>query len=133
MEVYLALVLLIAATVFLTQLIFRWGMHKLIAQLDARVRACEQIANYQQIPEAWLQPFRERAALLHRAGNDADAQAKLGALAKKRCLRQLDELIRFYEHTNLVDSAETRRTLLATLREQRARWETLDWVALLGG
>ena len=46
-------------------------------------------------------------------------------------MRRLNELIRFYEHTNLVDSAETRRVLLASLREQRARWETLDWAAIL--
>ena len=131
LEVFLALLLLIAATIFLTQLIFRLGTKKLMEQLEARMRACELIANHKRVPDDWLRPFRERAETLRRAGSDAGALAKIEAQAKKRCARQLDELIRFYEHTNLVDSAETRRALLASLREQRARWETLDWVAIL--
>jgi hypothetical protein len=117
LEVFLALALLIAATIFLTQLIFRVGTKKLITQLESRMRACEQIANQKAIPDDWLRPLQGRA------GDPATA--------KKQCLRRLDDLIRFYEHTNLVDSAETRRVLLASLREQRARWETLDWAALL--
>jgi len=117
LEVFLALLLLIAATIFLTQLIFRLGTKKLINQLEARMRACEQIANQKTIPDDWLHPYRQRA-------DDP-------ATAKKQCIRRLNELIRFYEHTNLVDSAETRRVLLASLREQRARWETLDWAAML--
>jgi hypothetical protein len=117
LEVFLALLLLIAATIFLTQLIFRLGTRKLIAQLEARMRACEQIANQKAIPDDWLRPFQ--------AHNGDPAKAK------KQCMRKLNELIRFYEHTNLVDSAETRRVLLALLREQRTRWETLDWADLL--
>jgi hypothetical protein len=131
LEVFLALALLIAVTVFLTQLIFRMGTKKLINQLESRMRACEQIANQKAIPDDWLRPFQERAAALHRSGSAAGMLEKIGAQAKKRCARQLDELIRFYEHTNLVDSAETRRVLLASLREQRTRWETLDWAAVL--
>lgn len=117
LEVFLALLLLIAATIFLTQLIFRVGTKKLIEQLEARMRACELIANQKTIPDDWLRPYRQRA------GDPA--------AAKKQCMRRLNDLIRFYEHTNLVDSAETRRVLLASLREQRLRWETLDWAAIL--
>lgn len=120
LEVFLALLLLIAVTIFLTQLIFRLGTRKLMAQLESRMRACEQIANQELIPDEWLRPYRQRSG-------DPSAAAR----AKKQCTRKLNELIRFYEHTNLVDSAETRRVLLAALREQRARWETLDWAALL--
>ena len=120
LEVFLLLVLLIAVTIFLTQLIFRMGTKKLMAQLEARMRACEQIANQKVIPEDWLRPYRQRAR------DPAEAAA-----AKKQCMRRLNELIRFYEHTNLVDSAETRRVLLASLREQRARWETFDSAAIL--
>lgn len=130
MEVFLALALLIAATIFLTQLIFRVGTRKLVDQLEARVRACEQIANGKTVPDAWLRPYRERAAA-RRSGGQADALGRAAAQAQKRCTRQLDDLIRFYEHTNLVDSAETRRVLLASLREQRTRWGTLDWAAVL--
>lgn len=131
MEVFLALALLIAATIFLTQLIFRVGTRKLVDQLEARVRACEQIANGKTVPDAWLRPYRERAAAGRRSGGHADALGRAAAQAQKRCTRQLDDLIRFYEHTNLVDSAETRRVLLALLREQRTRWGTLDWAAVL--
>lgn len=131
LEVFLALLLLIAATIFLTQLIFRLGTKKLMDQLEARLRACELIASQKTIPEDWLQPFRQRAAALRQSSGEATSLAKTAAQARGRCLRQLGDLIRFYEHTNLVDSAETRQVLLATLREQRTRWETLDWAALL--
>jgi len=122
LEIFLALLLLIAATSFLTQLIFRLGAKKLMEQLEARMRACELIANQEMIPDDWLRPYRRRP------GDPAAA-----ARAKRQCLRKLNDLIRFYEHTNLVDSAETRRVLLASLRQQRTRWETLDWVTLFGG
>jgi len=130
-EVFLALLLLIAATIFLTQLIFRVGTKKLVDQLEARLRACEQIANQKTVPDDWLRPFRQRAATLRQSEGDATSLTKTAAQARRKCLRQLGDLIRFYEHTNLVDSAETRRVLLASLREQHARWETLDWAAIL--
>lgn len=120
LEVFLALLLLIAATIFLTQLIFRLGAKKLMEQLEARMRACELIANQAMIPDDWLRPYRGRP------GDPTEA-----ARAKRQCLRKLNDLIRFYEHTNLVDSAETRRVLLASLRQQHARWETLDWSTIL--
>lgn len=131
LEVFLALALLIAVTILLTQLIFRRGAGKLMGQLEARVRAGEQIVNMKTIPEDWLRPYQERAVALCRSGGNTAALTKAGVQAKKRCMRRLDELIHFYEYTSLVDSGETRQVLLTSLREQRARWETLDWVGLL--
>ncbi len=130
-EIFLPLLLLIAATLFLTQLIFRLGVKKLMAQVEARMWACEQITNRKAIPDEWLLPYRRRVASICKTGGNLKAVSKVSNRAKQQCTRQLDDLIRFYEHTNLVDSAETRRVLLASLRQQRARWETLDWAALL--
>ncbi len=131
LEIFLFLMLLIAVTIFLTQLIFRQGTKKLMDQLESRMRACEQIANRKTIPDDWLRPFRQRAATLRQSGGDETSLSKAAGQAKCKCLSQLGDLIRFYEHTNLVDSAETRQVLLASLREQRVRWETLDWAAVL--
>jgi hypothetical protein len=47
--------------------------------------------------------------------------------ARRRALRRLDSLIGYMKRTSLVDSDETRETVLAQLVETRRRWEAAPW------
>jgi hypothetical protein len=127
----LFIVLVVALTIVLTRLIFGWGSALLAGQVEARMRAAEQITRQRAIPDDWLRPFRARAAACRADAGNTEQLRRVAGQAQRHCLRKIDDLLRFYEHSALVDSAETRRVLLSALQEQRTRWERLDWTGIL--
>ncbi len=95
--------------------------------VEANIRAAESIVNDERVPDAWIAPYCQRIETLRRAvGSEAEIE-RAGQRGHKDCLRQLDQLVRFFEKTNLVDSAESRHVLLKGLQRQRERWVTGGW------
>lgn len=123
----LGLGLLMGLTIFLMYVAVRWASAQVTGDLARNLHAGETVVNQQSVPADWSRPHQRRLRKLEAAGaGPADLNAAAED-ARAHVLRKLDDLIRFYEKTNVVDSPETRRFLLAALREQHTRWQTLEW------
>ena len=85
-----------------------------------------------QAPEDWAYPFRRHIEALRGKGAPASRLDQAGEKAKARLLRDLDSLIRYYEHGGSFDSEQTRRLFLESLRERRQEWGVTEWRSLLG-
>jgi succinate dehydrogenase flavin-adding protein (antitoxin of CptAB toxin-antitoxin module) len=83
----------------------------------------ELIVNKGKLPEAWIQPFRERVEAVQRKGGSERKLERIGHKARRRSLRNIDRLIKFFHEQGITDEEETHRALLAALQE---RW---NWVA----
>ncbi|MBN2006676.1 MAG: hypothetical protein JXA21_25205 [Anaerolineae bacterium] len=122
--VYIALfVLFIIPIIFLT----RWANRYVTRDLENRLSAIQVIVNEESIPGPWRAPFIKQAADI-RLKNGTPAQlAQIEEKAKKMCLRQMDEMIKYCENFNIADGDATQRSLLDELRRHRARWATMSW------
>jgi hypothetical protein len=78
-----------------------------------------------------VQPFHERIEAIRRKGGSEDKIERVGQQARRRFLRDLDDIIKFFQERNVTDGEETRRFLLASLKEQRDRVATAAWQDLL--
>jgi hypothetical protein len=123
--------IVIGVIIVLMQISGRWTSAQMTHDLVARLKAGESIVNHRQIPEAWLLPHRKRIADLRQAGKDQAEIERAGAAALKDCLNRFDRLIAFFEKTNVANNPDTRRILMARLREERTRWASASWQALL--
>ena len=112
---------------FMTGLGERYFTHALGATLGET----EQIVNEDRLPEAWVQPFRERIEAIQRKGGTDSKMERVGQKARKRCLRGLDTLTKFYQERDVTDSEDTRQLILNTLKERRNWVETAAWQDLL--
>jgi len=56
-------------------------------------------------------------------GRPGSQLSTLSSVARKRCVANVQELIRFVEARGLSDSESTKRLMLAALREEAIRWE----------
>ena len=112
-------------------IITRWGMNIAMKDIVARLQAGETIVSQESVPEAWVAQYRRRIEAMRKAGKSEEEIERVGLHARDRCLRQIDDLIKFYEKANIVDSSETRDILIGALQEQRKRWLTLGWQALV--
>jgi hypothetical protein len=108
-----------------------YGFSKLASNMvtraiHERLHALEEIVEG-EVPDAWLKRFQRRAAALR--GNDAsEAQfARLGKRVQKRCLRNIDEMIRYVTNINLADSETTQKQIVAELKAQQQAWLAKDW------
>ena len=97
--------------------------------LDARLTDMEQIVNDNQVPDAWLRPFRRKLAAMRRTGTDDAKLTRLSQQTQKRCLRKLEEMIRYATEANFADSRETKNVVVVALKAQREVWEAMDWPA----
>ena len=111
--------------------VMRWGVGIATQELVSRLRAGESIVNDERVPEAWVAPYRTRIAAMRKAGKSQDDIDRVGLKALDYCLRQIDDLIRFYEKANVVDTADTRDVLLEALRDARERWRKQGWRVML--
>ena len=124
--------LAIGVTLFVVRLAAQWAMYWSARLIESRFQAAENIANEERVPPGWLRSFqRRRDRILRARGSEVQVQGAVER-ARRRCLRRLDGLIRFFEHSAFVDTPSTRHQLLRTLRAQRERWQGEEWPALLG-
>jgi hypothetical protein len=117
---FLVFVVLITLTVFLVN---KWLSAYLERHIRGRLDAIDQIVNDEQVPEAWIGPYRERAAKLRASGGTDEQIADVALRARKRCLLNIQELIRYVQDVGLSDSEATKRYMLEELRRQEAAWQ----------
>lgn len=80
-----------------------------------------------RIPDVWLKPFQRRVATLRR---NAASEAQFARLAKRiqqRCLRNLDEMMRYITNINMVDSEMTKQEIVGLLKRYQQTWPAKDW------
>lgn len=124
--------LALGLTLFVVQLSARWAMHWSARLVESRFRAAESIANEERVPQEWLRSFRRRLDRIERAGGSEARVARSVERARRRCLRRVDDLMRFFEGSPYVDTPSVRHQLLRALQSQRERWEGEEWLALSG-
>lgn len=117
---FIAFVLLFTLVMyFLT----RWSTGFVERQITERLEAIDQIVNEEQVPNVWLATYRQQARKLEEGGATQAQIHALSGVARKRCLANIHELIRFVESRKLTDTEATQQLMLRSLREQALRWE----------
>jgi len=121
----------IAVCVLLIKLMADWGERYFTRTLHSTLSDTEHIVNEGKLPEAWMQPFRERIEAIRRKGGSESKIERVSQKARQRFLRNLDDMIKFFQERNVTDGEETRQLLLASLKEQRDRVAAAAWQDLL--
>ncbi len=100
--------------------------------ITGRLEAIDQIVNRETVPEAWLRPYRARAARLVAAGATDRQIRALSGIARKRCLANIQDLIRYAGGFGLSDNETTKRYMLEELKRQELRWQNeAEWHTLV--
>jgi hypothetical protein len=118
--VFIAFVVVFTLVAYLST---RWAGTYVERHIKGRLDAIDSIANDRLIPEPWLAPYRLRAARMASSGASESQLSRLSNVARKRCVANIQELIRFVEARGLSDSESTKRFMLTALREEETRWE----------
>jgi hypothetical protein len=113
----------LAACILMIKGLSDWGERQFVRAIGSRLSDAEHIVNEGKLPEAWVQPFRERIEGIRGKGGPESKLERVGHQARLRCLRNLDDMIKFFQERNVTDGEETRQFLLRSLKERR------DWVA----
>jgi hypothetical protein len=121
----------IAVCVLLIKLMADWGERYFTRALSSTLNDTEHIVNEGKLPETWVQPFRERIEIIRRKGGTESQTERVGQKARQRFLRDLDDMIKFFQERNVTDGEETRQFLLASLKEQQDRVAAAAWQDLL--
>lgn len=112
-------------------LMARWLLRYARRAYQARLREIDRIVNQEQVPQDWLRPYLSQIVRLQ-DGKGTDVQIpQLTEIARKRCLANIRELIRYVERANVTRSEAANAHLLDSLREQEARWQSEAWEAQL--
>jgi hypothetical protein len=82
----------------------------------------EEIVTTGQAPARWRLPYERRLQRLRLEPGQAEKASRLERDAVRDYVRRLDGLVGYIQSSSLVDSEETRETLLSELRSARARW-----------
>lgn len=83
--------------------------------VDRRHRAAEAIIETGSPPREWIEALPPGG----------------GERSRRRLLRELGKLAKYFEHSPLVDTEETRRVLLDQLKEIREKWKAAPAADLL--
>ena len=118
--VFMAFIVVFTLVAYLST---RWAGTYVERHIKGRLDAIDSIANDREIPEPWLAPYRLRAARLASSGASESQLSTLSNVARKRCVANIQELIRFVEARGFSDSESTKRFMLTALREEETRWE----------
>ena len=121
----------IAVSTILIKLVADWSERQFVRLIGARLSDAEHIVNEGRPPEAWVQPYRERIEAIRGKGGSDSKIERVGRRARQRCLRNLDNTIKFFQERNVTDSEKTRQFLLTTLKKQRERVAATSWQDLL--
>lgn len=121
----------IAASALVVKVAADWGERHFIRTIEKTLDDAGHIVNEEKLPQAWLQPFRKRIDAMQREGKSESGMDRVGRRARRRCLRNLDGLIQFFQKRNVTDSEETRQLLLTSLQRQRDRVAAVAWQELL--
>ncbi|MGC9349871.1 MAG: hypothetical protein ACP5JG_17160 [Anaerolineae bacterium] len=126
---FLALIVLFTLAAYL---VGRWFSRYVEDMIRSRVRAIHQIVNKEQVPESWIRRYRLRIAKLRSSSADESRIARVKRRAQKRALTNVEQLVRYVEKTGITDTPETKRLVVAELKEQAKRWRDDEvWDALM--
>ena len=108
-------------------LIARWLSQYARRAYRSRLWEIDLIVNQDRVPEDWIRSYLQQIARLQTMpGTDAQI-ARLTEIARKRCMANVRELIRYAERMTVTRSETARERLLTALREQAAEWRTEAW------
>jgi len=130
-EIILFISVVAGVVIALMKLAAGWGGEMIRRDIVARLQAGETIVNWGKMPDEWIEPHRRRVAALREAGESQDTIDRAGQAAQASCLRKIDDLLLFFNKTNLADGPDTKEFLLQALRERRARVAAQSWEILL--
>jgi hypothetical protein len=105
----------------------RWAGNLFTGDMHKNLEAGEALVNYERVPERWLKPHRKRIDKLKAEGAGQATIDKAGREAKADVVGKIDNLIRFFQGTNLTDTPDTRDELMTLLHAQRERWASANW------
>ena len=130
-RVMLPLLLAFAAVIALFTLGVRFGV-VIIGKVLGRVvherhHNAEYITSTGQVPEAWTRPYFERIDELQ-ANAELDAAvrerriARLEAQAKRRSIKGIDDLLRYFSRAPVFADEHSRRVLMEELESAKETW-----------
>ena len=127
----LPLLLAFAAVIALFTLGVRWGV-VIIGKVLGRVvherhHNAEYITSTGQVPEAWTRPYFERIDEVQANGElDAGVRerrvARLEAQAKRRSIKGIDDLLRYFSRAPVFADDHSRRVLMEELESAKETW-----------
>ena len=124
MPLFLTLMLIFTLSLVGVSVFTIWWMQKIATTaISGRFQAAEFILDRHTAPPDWVRPKTPLVRLWHlvsvrsRHGEDRDS------LVKARLVRQLDELIMFFEKSPFFDDPATRAELLTQLQAERKSWQ----------
>ena len=127
----LPLLLAFAAVIALFTLGVRFGV-VIIGKVLGRVvherhHNAEYITSTGQVPEAWTRPYFERIDRLQADGElDAAVRerriARLEAQAKRRSIKGIDDLLRYFSRAPVFADEHSRRVLMEELESAKETW-----------
>ena len=127
----LPLLLAFAAVIALFTLGVRFGV-VIVGKVLGRVvherhHNAEYITSTGQVPEAWTRPYFERIDALQ-ANGELDAAvrerriARLDAQAKRRSIKGIDDLLRYFSRAPVFADEHSRRVLMEELESAKETW-----------
>ncbi|GIN71815.1 hypothetical protein J14TS2_22900 [Bacillus sp. J14TS2] len=117
----LLLVLIYALSLFLIMLGSIWSMNTFAKKyIGQKHLVLEEVANG-EIPEQWSRHYQTKIKKLEEKGN-TERISHIQRTAQKTYSKKLQRLVHYIQKTNLVDSEETRSTLLSDLEKTRQQW-----------
>lgn len=127
----LPFILAFGAVIALFTLGVRWGavvIGKVLGRvIDERHHHAEYITTTGQVPEAWTGPYFKRIATLQASGELQPAArerriARLEWQAKRRSLKGIDDLLRYFARAPVFADDHSRRVLMEQLQAARETW-----------
>ncbi len=127
----LPVLLAFVAVVVLFTLGIRWGVviiGKVLGKvIDERHHHAEYITTTGQVPEAWTRPyFKQIVALQATQGLEPAARerriARLESQARRRSLKGIDDLLRYFARAPVFADDHSRRVLMEQLEAARETW-----------
>ena len=127
----LPLLLAFVAVIALFTLGVRWGV-VIIGKVLGRVvherhQNAEYITSTGQVPEAWTKPYFQQIDALQ-ANGDLDPAvrerriARLEAQAKRRSIKGIDDLLRYFSRAPVFADDYSRRVLMEDLESAKKTW-----------
>jgi hypothetical protein len=123
--------LVIAVSAILIKLMADLAERQFVRIIGSKLSDAEQIVNEGKLPEAWVQPYRERIEAIRDKDGSESKMQRVGRQARRRCLRNLDSMIKFFQERNVTDGEATRQFLLNSLKAQRDRVAAAAWQDIL--
>lgn len=127
----LPVLLAFVAVIVLFTLGVRWGaviIGKVLGRvIDERHHNAEYITTTGQVPEAWTRPYFQRIDALQASGGTEPAArerriARLEAQARRRSLKGIDDLLRYFARAPVFADEHSRRVLMEQLEAARQAW-----------